>query len=305
MGIKNLCTWKKLFRKCRAYELNEINKELNIIKQCINKMNQYRTNIDICINNNMLSKVLLFKDEYIYESDIVDVFDLELDFNYSCGLISNTCEENIESRSRCLKGKQIELYKQIENYNKDLSLIKNIKSFYDELNESSNKTKDYEYFKFSRDRENNLIAIYFNIDYFIETRVATVYMLTSEGEHWRDKGVVLHLIYEKYPSHNPDYIKRDRNSSWVKIGDFISKDKMKGHGTFVLNSLEDIIKEVNKRIMYKNSMETDSYNHMNKIVGINGMVCPGDIPYDILVKFYNKNGYETFDDDRYLYKEIK
>lgn len=77
----------------------------------------------------------------------------------------------------------------------------------------------------------------------------------------------------------------------------------------MLSNLEYIIKEVNKKIKYINRNIKSVDQNMKEIVGINGMVCPGsNISYTDLVKFYNQNGYPTYDngyiEDKNIYKEI-
>lgn len=77
----------------------------------------------------------------------------------------------------------------------------------------------------------------------------------------------------------------------------------------MLSNLEPILKEVNKKIRHKNRNISYDDRIINEIAAVNGMVCPGsDTSYEGLVKFYNKNGYPTYDSNnmrnRNLYKEI-
>lgn len=299
------CIHKKIAGKCRLYELSTIYHDLEINNHNLNLTKELSKKLEKCIKRNDLSAVLNFDAKEIDDNNVYAIYPDK------CDLTANSCDFNIELRKRYCQEIRTESDKLISQYTDDLNLIKYIKSAYKELNESSRKTNNKEYFKFSRDKENNLIAIYFNIDEFINRGSQTVYLLSSKGHYWREKYAVLHLKYDEIPLYEPrwirekpDYIKNRKKRAYACIGDFNSNDKKKGHGTFILKNLEDIIIEVNKRIDFFNANEEDEYNHKNKIQGINGLVRPGDIPLDILVKFYNKHGYKTYENNNYLYKQI-
>ncbi|MEG1009686.1 MAG: hypothetical protein RSF67_07760 [Clostridia bacterium] len=303
MGKSIICLHKKLMKKCRLYELNSIDYDLETSKLKLSNVKESSIKLNECINTNDLSRVLKFKESVICDN-------IYATNSSECNLTANLCDFNIELRKRYYEEVKIELDEYIWKYKSNLNLIKHVKDSYEELNKSLMKINDKEYFKLLRDREKNLVALYFNIDEFINNGLETVYLISSHSDYWRDKYTVLHLKYEEIPSFEPNTLEEDEKFiynhgkvAYAHICDFKSNDMKKGNGTLILENLEDMIFEINKRIDYFNKNEHDYYK--NKIVSVNGLVCPGDIPFDTLVKFYNKHGYKTYENDKYLYKQIK
>lgn len=303
MGKSIGCLYRKLMRKCKLHELNCIYYNLELSKLKLKNVKELSNKLDECIEINDISRVLTFKEELLDDN-------IYANYPSECDLTSNLCDFNIEFRKRCYEGVKKELDEYICKYKSYFNLIKHIKDLYKELNKSKIKINHEEYFKFLIDKENNLVALYFNIDEFINNGLETIYLISSQGDYWRHKYAVLHLKYEEIPSYEPKWLEKNQKYiynlgkvAYAHICDFKSNDMKKGHGTLILENLEDIIFGINKRINYFNKNE-DDYNCKNKILSINGLVRPGDIPFDTLVKFYNKHGYKTYENDNYLYKQI-
>lgn len=171
-----------------------------------------------------------------------------------------------------------EINNMVKKYNSDLSVVKKAQNYCTAIN-YKNHTEDTTYFKFGRDRNEDLIALYFNTESFITndrySSVEPIFIFSGEGEYPFDKHTVLHL-------------KREGEEPYVVIWGFQSNNNMKGHGTFLLNHLDNIIYDINEKL---NLIKDDK--RIKPISLITGEVVSGNIPYNKLVSFYNKNGFPT------------
>lgn len=175
---------------------------------------------------------------------------------------------------------------------KDLKELLNKFSKYSDNNESkiiekvtsfikSKNQKHKIYFKLSWDKSNNLIAIYFDIDSFLEVGTETVWLFTS------DKFNEMSFLQLSFWNIDSQYFKNYRsNVSHVNIDEFRSFILRKGHGSYMLSSLDIIIKEVNNQITFNK-------NELYPIRTITGTVIPMEkiIKLDDLNKFYISHGY--------------
>ena len=301
--FRNLkCIKNKVNKGCKRREVKEIiykisknNNKLNIINRCQN-------NLKRCLESEDIDKILEFKIDKIKEYNL-DYDDRDIKRNSLCKFNPDVCDINIKLENTKLDKLNKEVKEKINLYNDDLVLLEKLKKHYEK---SNNVSKDI-YIKFTRDKKNNLIGVYFDIEDFVNTKQSTVYLFSKNQEFYNPS--VLFLRYDDFLKYGPKEYINKKDNGYVLIGDIRVYEKRIGHGTFMLSNIEPILKKVNKRIRYKNR-NIDYYDReMNEIVAVNGMVCPGsDTTYEDLVKFYNQNGYPTYDTknvkNRNLYKEI-
>lgn len=291
--MKNGCSKGYIKNIYNETEVN-INKlqEINMLQNKLKKYTESR-NLEKILNLNMKQIEDYSRDYSITKNN----------GNISCKLDPGVCEINIKIEESKLEKLKEELKEKISLHNNDLSVIEKLKQHY---LRGSEKSTDI-YLNFGRDKNNDLIALYFDVEKFINSKHSTVYLFSKHQEYLYPSK--LFLKYEYILKYRPKRYNREKNNGYALIGDFRVVEKRIGHGTFMLSNIESILKEVNKNIRYKNRNIDYDDRDINEIVAVNGMLSPGsDTTYDDLVKFYNKNGYPTYDSDniknRNLYKEI-
>lgn len=254
------------------------------------------------MDNINILEILKLDIEYIDENSFRDS-DIKYKINSLCNLKPDVCEITTKINESKIEKLKLEIRQRINMYNNDLYIFKKLKELYDKDEDASKNI----YLKFGRDKNNNLIALYFNIDKFVINKSSNIYLLHNKWSYYNR--TVLFLQYEKFNSYGKGRRIGNNDCGYALICDFIVKHKRLGHGTFMLSNLESILRQVNKKIRHINSNVDYDDCEINEVIAVNGMVCSGDgISYKELVKFYNKNGYPTYHngyiEDKDIYKEI-
>ncbi|MEG0181153.1 MAG: hypothetical protein RR898_01470 [Clostridium sp.] len=261
--------------------------------------------IDKCIESNKIIEVVRLElyDTTELTSELYNYNSYE---NYN-SLIENKHVIIYESKLNALKKLNIVIKNKAKIINKELSIINKVKKHHKRLNHYDKN--DNVYLKFGRDKHNELIAMYFNIDKFVNNNSRfsneTVYVFSEEGDYPYENHTVMHLSFTNY---------YEARVSCLYIGDFISNNQRKGHATFLLKNLRKLVICINKRIEYLNCKMPKNYYEKSPINAITGEVCPGsEISFDDLVDFYNKNGLSTrghyftnsdYNDNRIIFQEF-
>lgn len=338
--IKEIICWgRSKLGSCHLYSIDKRDEDIRIAKMCLSNLYKLQAKVENCIEKSSIDEVLRFGEEYVDQNYWYEVQDKEMDrkvssgevaINYlkgleSCKLKPEVCDISYASKNRLFKKLTEEIDSRVQRYNNDLAIIKKIQNYCMNYSEHKVHTNDTVYFRFGRDKHNELIALYFNIDNFIKSTnyepIETVYVFSGDGEYPYHKQTVLHLKYEEYGNliltgtevyREVDSV--EKLGAQVHICDFQSYNRRRGHGSFILKNLEDIIKVVNKKITTMSEIERQRYHRRKIIKAINGVIAPGNISDEDLVKFYNKNGLTTIGKkyangtyyaDKIIYKEIK
>lgn len=175
-----------------------------------------------------------------------------------------------------------ELKSMLNNYFKsndyEIKVIKLILNFLKNEN-----IKNRIYFKLAKDKYHNLIALYFNIDSFIEKGVENIWLFTNSKLNGRT------FLQMSLWNKDTEFIKPFRNNvAHVYINEFRSFYPRMGHGSYILKNLDYIIYEINKLIsLYHESLYP--------IKSITGIIVPMTriIKYEDLVRLYTANGFST------------
>lgn len=301
--LRNIkCTKNVISKACSKRDIEEIYYKIDINNNKLILTNTLQNKLKRCIEDESIEKILKFKMEEINE-DNIDYEDAKYKKKTLCKLNPDVCKINIKLEKSKLEKLDKEVKSKIDLYNKDLLVLEKLKNHYLSNEEVS---KDI-YLKFGRDKNDDLIALYFDVKKFIKNKSSIIYLFSQNQDFFNPS--VLFLKYEDYIEYGPRRYINEKNNGYALICDIRIVNKRIGHGTFMLSNIEPIIKKVNKDIRYINkNIEYDDYI-INEIVAVNGMICPGsDTTYDDLVKFYNINGYPTYSngniENRNIYKEI-
>lgn len=164
------------------------------------------------------------------------------------------------------------------NNHNEIKVINNVLNFLKGKN-----IKDKIYFKLAKDKCSNLIALYFNIDSFIEKGIENIWLFTDSKLNGRT------FLQMSLWNNDSQYIKPFRNNvAHVYINEFRSFYPRMGHGSYILKNLDYIINETNKLISFNSE-------RLYPIKSITGIIVPMTriIQYDDLVKLYTDNGFST------------
>lgn len=164
------------------------------------------------------------------------------------------------------------------NNHQELKVLKVVLDF---LKGQNKKNKVY--FKLAWDKHNNLIAIYFNLDSFIEKGNEKI-LLFADSMQCR-----MTFLQMSFWNRDSQFIKPCRNNvAHVYINEFRSFYPRMGHGTYILKNLDNIINEVNKQILLNSE-------DLFPVKSITGIVVPmvQIINYEELLKLYTSYGFST------------
>lgn len=291
--IKNIIN-----RKCNQRDLKETYYEISRNNNRLQVINSLQNKLKKCIEYENIEKILDFNIDEINEYNI-DIGNVEYERKMSCKLNPDICKINIDIAKLKLDKLNKELKEKIKLYNEDLLVLDKLKKHF--LREKNSITDIY--VKFARDKNNNLIALYFDIEKFVKSKSATVYLFSHEQDFLYPSK--LFLRYENHLKYRPKGYLNIKDNGYALICDIKVINKRIGHGTFILSNIEPILKKVNNKIRDINR-KSDYYEYtIKEIVAINGIVCPGtDTTFDDLVKFYNNNGYPTHSNGYFIYKEV-
>lgn len=332
------CCGKRRIGECHLSKIVRKSEDIQFAKQGLNDLLLLQTKIDKCIQSNSLKEVLRFRGEYIhkyyregvqqedgeksiyYDKNILNVFQLIK----TCELKPHFCKIYNQSNEMIFDELMREIENTIEHYNEALSIIKKVQNHYSkDSSEYKVLTDQRVYLKFGRNRNNELIVIYFNIDHFTASNTYStkekIYVFSCDGESPFDKHTELELKHKDHNSiltgteadEKSNRINGEGQRSYAHITDFQSYNKNKGQGTFLLTNLEEIIIEVNNHII---ALQKKSECFIRTPIEIiTGEVAPGNRYHDTLVSFYNRNGFPTigkkfssgkYIEDRVIYKEL-
>lgn len=300
MNIKLNCIKKKLKRECFNKDYDSLNKEIKEREKHMKVIDEKQNELNKSIKEIKLESLLNIDIKYLDEDEI------EYEYNKKsngCNLMPDRCELEVQKLSTHLNNLKIIINRKVTAYNRDLDVIYMFQTLY--LDEERG-VKDI-YFNFSRDREDNLIFIIFDIASFVNYGDGSISLysyhekindLDKDYLKYMGHSLKLDLKYERKPINYCLWGNNFKPKGHMLICDFNSKHRNLGHGTFAISNLEPIINIINKNIDYDDHLITN-------IIAINGLVSAGSgISHDELVAFYNKNGYPTVEKNRYIYKEI-
>ncbi|WP_092333652.1 hypothetical protein [Desulfosporosinus hippei] len=318
--IKSVVCWgRSKMGQCPLYRIERKSEDIRIAKLCLSSLFLMQAKLKKCVESNKIEEVLRFREDYVDWSYWDEVEEKELKRLTSnskdtqinslkrCKLDMNICKISLDSKESAIEKLHEEIDSKIKLYNDDLAIIKKVQNYCDNYENEDYRIfkNDRIYLKFQRDKYNALIALYFNVDSFIkqdsQSPVETIFVFSGEGEYPFHKQTVLHLAYEKYGGLVLSGTEVMKDADGIKdlvpqahICDFQSYNRRRGHGSFILKHLENIVSTVNNRILSLGVKYREKYYWMKPIKAINGEVVPGgNISKDDLVKFYNKNGLPT------------
>lgn len=307
MNIKLNCIKKKLKRECFNKEYNSLNEEIKEREKYIKVIDEKQNELNKSIKEIKLESLLNIDIKYLDEDEI------EYEYNKKsngCNLMPDRCELEVQKLSTHLNNLKIIINRKVTEYNRDLDVIYMFQTLYLEEDREIDDT----YFNFNRDREDNLIFIFFDIANFVSWEDGAVKLYSyheKTSDLYKDylkydgHSLKLDLKYERKPTNYCLYKKEFKSKGYILICDFNSKHRNLGHGTFAISNLEPIINNINDRINIINKNIDYNDRLITNIIAINGLVSAGSgISHDELVAFYNKNGYPTVENNRYIYKEI-
>ncbi|QUH25023.1 hypothetical protein [Serpentinicella alkaliphila] len=284
-----VCWGRSKIGKCHLFSLDTNDehemKEAKILKRHISLL---QSNLNICIDKNSLEDVIEFNGDYIDKNYIKAYKEGQTYFkdsdNYLVDkLIDSPCGAMCKVGEVEIKKLMIDIKESIKKYNSDLSIIKKVQNYCKAVSHKDH-SNDSVFFKFGRDKNKDLIAFYFNIKSFIlndrYTAVEPAFVFSGDGEYPFHKHTVLHL-------------KREGEEPKVIIWGFQSNNSKRGHGAFMLRNLEDLIRRINENIKVMNMLNGNRTYVRGPIEVISADVIPGNIPYNKLVAFYNRNGLPT------------
>lgn len=333
--LKTLKCWgMRKLGECYQFVVDRTEEDIRIANLCLSNISTLQSELEKCIGQNNVEEVLRFEGEYINHGYFYDIQEKEFDrklsagediVNFSkepssCKSTPDACNTNLKMQEKVFEGLIDEVNKRIQRYNMDLTVIKKVHNYCFNYEDRELLTESV-YFKFGRDKQNDLICLYFNIDSFVKddsySPIETVHVFSGLGESPFDYQTVLHLKYESngYSLWGTDVYEKVENNPQAHICDFLSFNCRRGHATFLIKHLEELIHEINKRIIsFRDQDGEQLYNRRKPITAINGEVFPGSqISYEDLVGFYNKNGFPTlgrryedggFAANRVIYKTI-
>lgn len=239
----------------------------------------------------------------VKEKQVEIIENLEEGIRFS----NSKCELN---PSKCCSDCMI-LYEEVKKlsnkYNKVIGILKKINEIFQHLEELSYEKLGIDrdiYIKFIYDKEDNPICLFFDKESF-------------DTEKSYLKTLTIYLSFGQTPINERTrlYFRYIKHKGAIKIVDFFSIKKRLRHGSYLLETLVEIIPYLNNKIdeynkqffselnsMYtwEEYIESSSYN--KKIEYIFGDIIPdGSLTYEELEEFYCING---FIKDKKLYKEI-
>lgn len=172
----------------------------------------------------------------------------------------------------------------ILKYNKCLDVIEDLRKV-----TPKGKTGDI-IIKFGLDKNSDLICMYCDLNPYDSTIAInpTVYLFFGEYHTW-ERRLFMYIHYQDM-------------AGALEIPDFRTEKPRCGHGKFVLNNLELIVREYNKRIMKIRERNPDFVIYL-PIEYIHGSIAPNEsvISYQDLYNLYDKCGYIT---DGHLYRKV-
>ncbi|WP_350342354.1 hypothetical protein PRVXT_001583 [Proteinivorax tanatarense] len=297
------CWGRSKIDKCYMFRIKAYKEMLNLLKEYIRQIEEDRSNLRNLTKERNIISVLNFragldknylKDIRERKLDIETYRKIDLYEIRPCKLEPDSCKLTLDSKVRVFEKLFRELETQVGKYQQEISIINRIQNYCRERNKKVMR-RDSIFLKFSRNKLDELIVLCFDIDNFIRkksitTTTESAFVFSGRGESQTNEETVLTICYYRFQNSvlNNDPFNKDVPEA--VIDGFSSDNKRRGHGTFLLENLEDIIKEVNKKIITK-ANEPDI---MQPIKLITGDVSPsGDIKYDDLMKLYKKHGFSS------------
>ncbi|MBY7740149.1 hypothetical protein [Paenibacillus polymyxa] len=266
------------------------------------KKHYYNKLIEQKLKKELLKRIKLLKKESLKQIKNVNRFeDLlnihirlpEVDLNQKlemieiqeCNFIPSNCKLSYQIVRKNVESLQVELNKELGILNSIAEVIEHLK----ELHQEKGLPKDV-YFKIYFDRDDHMTCVYFDLSGYDSDKMATLY-----------------LSFGKTPMNYRSrmYLKYD-NDGELQIVDFFSIIENKGHGTFMLKSLVDLIPLLNPKIEQENqelfnelSISWDEFQNTfsfkEPIHEVKGSIySPPDASpqfYERLVRFYKRNGF--------------
>ncbi len=289
-----------------------------IAKRCLGNIKDLDVRLEEHIIENSLSDILEYDchllDDSYYETIRKHYIEIEtinhineslnahqkrhLSAAKSCHHISETDKKNlIEQLENKIKNNIIK-------YNNELSTLIKIQKFC----LKKQLSYQYIYFKFGRDKDGLLIAIYFDMNEFFNKgtkRYPTGWAYIISGSDSCFKNDASLCLTYKTINQIPLSFADDRMNEYIKnldgsgniicIDDIISRYHHHGYGAFLIEEMFYIIKEINRKISILESNLI--LNDVDKpIIAIYGFLVPGsNISYEALVDFYHHHGLKTYD----------
>lgn len=294
-----ICLSRSILGRCVKYKIEKYTRDIKNIDIGMNEIERLQEKIDNCIKQNNIKTVLAFDGEYIGEAYFEQLIEKEYTkdnnkYKKVCGNQVKKCESDCKIKEIKIGILENKIKYKMKKYNRDLLVIKKIQEYYKKYEKNTEEIC----IKFGQDRNENLIVMCFNIDSFIQntSKFETIYVFSGEEEDMLNKFTALHLAVKKYDiclngTGKEENLKK--KGRYAHICDFRSENQRYGQGTFILKNLVELLKQVNFKILQVESAVSEKYIRKKLIKAITGEVVPGNIPKEKLIKFYNKNGFET------------
>ncbi|MCM3273992.1 hypothetical protein [Paenibacillus elgii] len=293
MGIlKNIkCSYMKKRYRCNDEYIKDNQTALRVLPELIKlsdmKNEELKTRV---LSANSLNELLSLNCS-VPDLEIEPIDDLS-----PCLFEPSTCEDrykNLRREVQELKKRWEKGRKKINQYEEVIQDIRWMHRF----------TTNYEnfYFKVNFDKVDTFTCITYNLDSFEPDSISNPTLYLSFGKT-NDQHSRMYISYSGY-------------DGALKIDDFFSIKERRNHGSFMLQSLLELVPLLNQRIEEYNNwffgelkgMHTweefqSSLSFQRPITYIYGSIHPaGEITKEDLVRFYDRNG---FIKDGRLYRQI-
>ncbi|GKU27242.1 hypothetical protein CFOLD11_40690 [Clostridium folliculivorans] len=308
--MKSIVCWSKSKNgKCYLYDMDRLDNDIRMAQLGLEHVDELQSILNKCIENNSIEKVLNFKGEYLnilylnnsYEKHMLSKYSSKHTIDKThCKLANKNCNLTYESKKTFLQKLTNQVDTKIQLYNEDLSIIKKVQNYCSNYSGFKIHNDNCVYFKFDRDKCNSLIALYCNIENFntmnMDSSPKPIFIFSGEGEYPFYKHTLLQLKYDTfmYPQITNYSISTSKEIKdqdiIIQLWDFQSFNPRRGHGTFILKNLEDIINKVTIKINEDLSLKKS----IKLIIGT--VPTTNNNSYEYLVRFYNKNGFTTICD---------
>lgn len=317
--LKNInCFWNQKHHHSFQYNYHLFIFHILIAKRCLGNIKDLGEYLEKHIVENSLRDVIEYDchllDDSYYETIRKHYIEIETinHINESLNAHQKRHLSAVRSYHHISATDKKKLIEQLENkiknniikYNSELSTFIKIQKF------CFKKQLFYQdiYFKFGRDKDGLLIAIYFDINEFFHQGTKRypngwAYIISGSDSCFKNDASLC-LTY-KTIDQIPLSFADDRMNEYIKnlggsgniicIDDIISRYHHHGYGTFLIEEMFSIIREINKKIGILGS--NFGLNHVDKpIIAIYGFLVPGsNISYEALVGFYHHHGLKTYD----------
>ncbi|MFD0587675.1 hypothetical protein ACFQZE_06645 [Paenibacillus sp. GCM10027627] len=289
------CKVKKMKHTCFSHPIKSLQLKVSYLPELISLTNESVEKIENQIKS---AKTL---------SDLTKIDCTEPEFEVDIDSLYTECDLDPRTCNQILDELDLEQYELKRKLNRLIYTIRNYRDVFEAVVSRYKFTcdsLDHHYFNIGYDKENKLICVTYELSDFDPDSISNP---------------TLYLSFGKLHGRNPSrmYLSYNSNGSLI-INDFFSIEKNLGHGSFMLNSLLQLVPLLNEKIAQHN---LNTFNELGRekfcsweeyqqkpalykmpIRVIRGTIRPlEDHKLEDLKRFYNRNGF--LKNDR-LYKEV-